>query len=45
MTALVIAAQEADLFRASLQGTPPAQGPQLLPPKVQHEPSPTGAPA
>ena len=52
MAALVIAAQDADLFQAPFQGrqerpvdTPPAQGPQLLPPKVQHEPSPTGAPA
>ena len=51
MAALVIAVQEADLFRATSQGqqerpadTPPAQGPQLLPPKVQHDPSPTGAP-
>ena len=41
MAALVIAAQEADLHRASIQGqqerpngAPPAQGSQLLPPKI-----------
>ena len=52
MAALVIAAQEADQFRASAQGrqerpgdAPPAQRPQLLPPKMQHETSPTGTPA
>ena len=44
MAALVIAAQEADPHRESIQswqeqpdGAPPAQGSQLLPPKVQHE--------
>ena len=52
MAALVIAAQEADLHRASIQGrrerpdgAPPAQGHQLLPTKMQHEISPTGMPA
>ena len=52
IAALIIAAQDADLFWASAQSCPerpgdasPPQKPQPLPPKVQHEPSPTGAPA